>query len=1044
MHSALDIARVLDLPTPTEEQRAVIEAPPEGAARVIAGAGSGKTETMALRVLWLVANGVIEPDALLGLTFTRKAAGELSGRIHQRLRALHDRGLAPGTDEFHAPSVSTYNSFAATLYRDHAVLLGRDPDARVLSEASAWALATSVVSQSSRPELSSWDISLNQLVRMVRTLGSRLQENQVDPEDMDRFVREFSACAELPTGGRGAYKDVDEWVERIGSLRPLMGLVEEFQEAKRVRGVLEFSDQIALALGIVERHPHVVTQVTQRHRVVLLDEYQDTSVAQTTLLRSLFSGHPVMAVGDPHQAIYGWRGASSSNLADFVTDFGESVATYSLSTSWRNGTHILGAANTVAAPLRELGGPEVETLKPSPIASENPVEVVYSETLREEAIAVATWLKDQLSQPATPPSAAIIVRARAHQRAFVDALSEKGVPVHVLGIGGLLDDPAIADIVCTLRVLAHSFAETELIRLLAGPRWRLGVADLHALAATVRWLQGRDHHGVALPDDVVQRLRQSVSAHDHPGLFDALSFMAGAPEDHSQWSQYSDLARERIIDAHSMLARLSRLRVGDLDAIVAAIESELGVDVEVAANPVRVTSRAARDAFRDALHTYLAVTDESSIAGFVQWLDEAERRDNLTPRVEPPEQGCVQVLTIHGAKGLEWDLVVIPRLVADELPAKPRDTAAWLTKGELPYQFRGDSASLPVFPWRSATTRKELVDTQAQFVEDVKDYQRAEERRLMYVAVTRARHRLLLSGSFWAHHATHRAPSDFVRELEAQGIVPAQPSAPVDESPPVVESQSPWVWPGDPLGSRREVVERAARLVSQAMEVPGGEVRDPSAAHILTVRERAAESIEAPPVIIPRRIPASSLERWYLDPDAQRAALRRPLPQKPYLQALRGTLFHRYVEEHFEDTPSVAFPSLYDQGESESWGLEEWIEAFQSSPFATLAPLAIEQELHVPLAGRIVVCKIDAVFPGESGPHIVDWKTGAMPSTPEDIEAKSLQLAVYRAAWSQWSGTPEESITASFWYAGTSTLLTPEQLYSTADLEKTLGALWGA
>ena len=201
MHSALDIARVLDFPTPTEEQRAVIEAPPEGAARVIAGAGSGKTETMALRVLWLVANGVIEPDALLGLTFTRKAAGELSGRIHQRLRALHERGLAPGTDEFHAPSVSTYNSFAATLYRDHAVLLGRDPDARVLSEASAWALATSVVSQSSRPELSSWDISLNQLVRMVRTLGSRLQENQVDPEDMDRFVREFSACAELPTGG---------------------------------------------------------------------------------------------------------------------------------------------------------------------------------------------------------------------------------------------------------------------------------------------------------------------------------------------------------------------------------------------------------------------------------------------------------------------------------------------------------------------------------------------------------------------------------------------------------------------------------------------------------------------------------------------------------------------------------------------------------------------------------------------------------------------------------------------------------------------------
>ena len=170
MHSARDIAAILELPTPTAEQLSVIEAPAEGAARVIAGAGSGKTETMALRVLWLVANSHVEPDAVLGLTFTRKAAGELSGRIQRRLRALHERGLAPGTDEFHTPSVSTYNSFAAGLYRDHAVLLGRDPDARVLSEASAWSLATSVVSNSTLPELSSWDVTVPTLVRTVRTL----------------------------------------------------------------------------------------------------------------------------------------------------------------------------------------------------------------------------------------------------------------------------------------------------------------------------------------------------------------------------------------------------------------------------------------------------------------------------------------------------------------------------------------------------------------------------------------------------------------------------------------------------------------------------------------------------------------------------------------------------------------------------------------------------------------------------------------------------------------------------------------------------------
>ncbi|MDA0290251.1 MAG: PD-(D/E)XK nuclease family protein, partial [Actinobacteria bacterium] len=104
----------------------------------------------------------------------------------------------------------------------------------------------------------------------------------------------------------------------------------------------------------------------------------------------------------------------------------------------------------------------------------------------------------------------------------------------------------------------------------------------------------------------------------------------------------------------------------------------------------------------------------------------------------------------------------------------------------------------------------------------------------------------------------------------------------------------------------------------------------------------------------------------------------------------------------------------------------------------------IEQELHLPLAGHVVVCKIDAVFPGDTGPHIVDWKTGAMPTEAEDIHAKSLQLAAYRAAWAQWSGVSEDSITASFWYAGTSTLHTPETLPSAPELEETFRALWSA
>ncbi len=1042
MLSAHDLSAALGLPEPTAEQAAVIEAGPQGIARVIAGAGSGKTETMALRVLWLVANEHVQPDAILGLTFTRKAAGELQGRIHSRLRALHERGLAPTTDEFHSPSVSTYNSFASALYRDYAVLLGRDPDARVLSEASAWALATRVVSQSTLPELSEWDMSVPALVRMVRTLGARLQENRVAQEDMDAFIREFETLVDLPPGGRGAYKQVEEWVAKVGSLGTLRALVEEFQEAKRLRGVLEFSDQIALALDIVQRFPHAIEQVRERDQVVLLDEYQDTSVAQTTLLTALFREHPVMAVGDPHQAIYGWRGASSSNLTDFVSDFGEAT-TYSLSTSWRNGSRILDAANVIASPLRESSPVEVSTLKPAPKATDYPVEVVYEQTIEEEAQRVAAWFADLLAEATSPPSAAIVVRARAHQAAFVDALSERGVPVHVLGIGGLLDDPAIADIVCTLRVLAESSAESELIRLLAGARWRLGVADLHALAGTVRWLQGRDYHGVALPDEVHERLKASVSAHDAPGVLDALRFMAGAPDDHSQWRDYSPSAPERLRDVWQTLSTLSRLQTGDLDSLVSAIEVHLGLDVEVAANPVRVSSRAAREAFHEALHTYLAIAEESSPHGFVQWLEDAERRDNLTPRAEAPEEGCVQVLTIHGAKGLEWDVVAIPRLVEDELPAKARDTAAWLVQGELPYEFRGDRASLPLLPWRTAETRKQLVDLQKDFVERVKEYRAAEERRLMYVAMTRAKHRLLLSGSFWAHQTTPRAPSEFLRECEEHGLIDALPTHPESETPPERESSTERLWPGDPLGSRRAIVERSAEAVREAIRSLPQAPQTSQASQLLSRLERATATPQGADITIPVRVSASSLERWYLDPEAQRQALRRPLPQKPYAQALRGTLFHRYVEEHFGGTPQYVLGGLDEEREPEDLSMEEWIAAFEASPFSNLTPLAIEQELHLPLAGHLVVCKIDAVFPGAEGPHIVDWKTGAMPVDAKDVEAKALQLAAYRAAWAQWNGQPEESVTASFWYAQSSTLLTPERTPFLAELEKIFGEIWG-
>ncbi len=1036
MFSATDIQQALRLHAPTPEQVAVIEAPPEGVYRVIAGAGSGKTETMAMRVVWLVANGHVSAQEVLGLTFTRKAAAELGQRISSRLQALHVAGVGPDTDEFERPTVSTYNSFAARLYREHASLLGLDHDATVLSEASAWGLARQVVTSSELGELAEWDLSVNEITRMVRLLGSRMSENSLEPSELEDFVREFRTLRDLPPGGTGTYKEVDTWVATVDSLATLVSLVHSYTHAKRARGVLEFSDQVALARQIVGTHQGVIDAVVGTHKVVLLDEYQDTSVAQTALLARLFVDRPVMAVGDPHQAIYGWRGASSSNLLDFENAFStRGVTTFALQTSWRNGHHILSLANHLAKPLTKLPGPTVGVLQASHTASAHPVTVFFEESVREEADRVARWLADQLSDPGKPVSAAILLRQRQHQRLFVDALVRLGIPVHVLGIGGLLDDPGVVDVVCTLRILANAQPETELVRLLTGGRWRLGVFDVSALAATARWLGARDHEGQALQDDQAARLREALVSVDNAGLMDAMAFIVSAPESHHQRKLYSPEGLTRITDLQHTLQRIAQSGMTAVDELIPVIERELRLDTEILAHPQRDSLLAAREALMEAVHNFVAVSDDITARAFVRWLEEAESRDNLTPRVEPPQPGCVQVLTIHGAKGLEWDVVAIPRLVDDELPGSVRDSKGWLSRGELPYVFRGDRETLPDFAWRGVATRKEALAAFGQFTDDVKAHRLAEDRRLMYVALTRAKHKVLLSGSFWAHQQKPRTPSLFLREAAEAGLLDVLPVAPSSATPPEATDGVEHVWPGDPLGTRREVVTQAADLVEKA-SVALSEPRDEEVALLGALLERGG--LYDRNLSLPVRLPASSLQALASDPIAYASELARPLPRAPHQAALLGTLFHSYVEQRLGSTVPGPLVDVFDPAEAPSSvvSFEAWKEKFEASEFAHSTPVAIELELHVPLAEHLVICKIDAVFETPTGVRIVDWKTGKKPSTPEEVAAKSIQLAAYRLAWSEWSGMPLDSVEASFWFVDDEALVTPKRLLDRVELQR--------
>jgi len=1054
-HDADTIADALGRPRPTPQQRAVIESPLTPAL-VVAGAGSGKTETMASRVVWLLANGMVRPDGILGLTFTRKAAGELSVRINDRIRALEDVGLLDAGDAFEAPTVSTYNAFANAVFRENALLVGRDGESQVLTEPSAWQLARRVVVAARDDRLAGLDRDVDTVTAAVVALAGAVSEHLVEPERLRRFAIEFAGLLELPGTTRGApYKAITDAVAAVGALEPLVDLVEEFRRQKVDRGFVEFSDQIALALAAAESAPRVVTDLRQRYGVVLLDEYQDTSVVQTRFLARLFRGHPVMAVGDPHQSIYGFRGASAANLARFPRDFGgddgERPVTFALSTSWRNPVDVLAGANAVVAPLSAASEVDVERLEPRPGADAGTVHAVFPETLPEEAAAVARWFADRRAADPTG-SMALLLRSRKDLAAFTGALGDHRVPYHVLGTGGLLQRPEIVDLVACLRVLHDPAAGNDLIRLLAGARWRIGAADIAALHALARWLFGRDHTQQRLDDELTAAFRASVAAGEHGSIVDALDFVATAPDDHGALADISAVGRRRMRELGIQLAALRSRAGGDLVDFVTLVVQEMRLDIEVAAH--EQGSGAFLDAFIDELAGFVTTDDRADLGAFLGWIDAAARRDDMGPRSEEPEAGTVQILTIHGSKGLEWDAVAVPRLVEGALPARPQEgSSGWIGFGRLPYEFRGDAEELPRLDWRGHDTQKDVTLAIDAYKDEVKARNEDEERRLTYVALTRAKHDLLVTGSFWAGGVRPTEPSRYLRDLVEAGVVDpsAVPETTEHEENPLGDAGATQSWPHVPFG------QRAARVVAAADRVrnanPGAAGRF-SADIDLLLAERAANRSARHTVVVPHRVPASGFKDYLAEPDLVAERLRRPMPERPYRATRLGTLFHQWVEQRARSGGSLETLDVWD-GEldldredvadasteavvtdDDARRLADFQATFARSRWAGLTPIEVEREIHIPFLGHSVVCKLDAVYEIDGRAEVVDWKTGKAPTDADDLAKRQMQLALYRVAYAEFTGRPITDVDAVFYFVADDLEVRPTELLDRAGLER--------
>ncbi len=1059
-HSPAEIARALGQHVPTPEQQAVIEAPlaPQ---LVVAGAGSGKTETMSARVVYLVANRQVRADEVLGLTFTRKAAAELSDRVRLRLRQLRRTGLlddagSPRMD-VDRPTIATYNSFAADIAKEHALRIGMDPDARLVTEAGAWQLADGVV-QSWHAALDV-DASPGSVTEAVLALSGALAEHLLTTDDareqLEDLATSLTEATPVPRA-KAPYADTRKVVASLRERLALLDLVDAYARAKRERGVMDFADQVAMAARIAETVPAVGHALREQYPLVLLDEYQDTSVAQLRLLSSIFGdGHAVTAVGDPNQAIYGWRGAAAAALADFPAQFPslgrggqQHTPTRYLRTSWRNDARILAVANRVSGPLRtsDGGAPvpvEVPELVARPGVGEGRVLAGYAESVEDEVAGVADFFAERWS---TEQTAAVLCRTRSQFTAVVEALRGRGVPAEVLGLGGLLAAPEVVDVRAALEAAHDASRGDSVMRLLTGAG--LGAADLHVLGAWARSLAAAT--GARGEASVVE----AVDTPPPPGWRSPTG---------SALTGEGDRRVRRLGDLLRQVRSLSYL---SLPEVVAHTITLMGLDIEVAARAGRVAAHARGnlDAFVDVAASFAADTGGAGLGTFLGWLDAAEERERgLEPVDADPQPGAVQVLTVHAAKGLEWDVVAVPGLVESQFPSyngRPSadgsvSSSGWLTdRCALPYPLRGDAESLPALDIPPAPTHADVRDALGQLKRAGGRHAVAEERRLAYVAVTRARHTLLLTGSWFRTGKTPLPPSRFLTEAREAGLLTDAALGWAEE--PEAEAVNPSLervvaatWPLDPLGERRDRLEAAAVAVrtaggmppeGPAAEVPGGAepgdvprwLRDAE----LLLRERAEARGAGLEVSLGSHLSASRVVGLTHDPRGFALDRRRPMPTAPSEHASVGTLFHAWVEEYY-GAPSLldvdgAEDLLADSGgddEPTADGdgadgrrggappdLAELRRTFTASSWATRRPVAVEVDLETALAGTVVRCRIDAVFDDEHGVHVVDWKTGAPPRDPETLAARELQLALYRLAWSRRTGRPLEEIGAAFYY----------------------------
>jgi DNA helicase-2/ATP-dependent DNA helicase PcrA len=1015
-----EIVDVLGGRPPTEEQWRAITWPLEPFV-LVAGAGSGKTSVMAARVVYLalVALGRMPadhagvlPGNVLCLTFTNKATENLQRRVRHALSGLD----LPDGEE---PEIANYHGFASQLLERHGVLIGIEPNQRILTPAQRVELCGRVLDRMSFEVVNAQRVP--GVVDRILTLDDQAANHFRAPDEIVAFNEHRLDELKDHRSDR-AYGSAKERIE-------LAKACAVFRELKRELGVIDFGDQIELALNIVEQHPEVARQYRDRFAAVLLDEYQDTNVAQARLMAGVFGdGHPVTAVGDPDQNIYAWRGASLFNLLEFPNQFrttsGDPAPKLPLYTNFRSGARILEAADVLigALPANQRPDPD-KRLVPW---AENGNGEVHVARISDE-VKEAAWVADRIAalhaSGAAWSDCAVLCRTSRLFLSLQQAFNERGIPAEILGLAGLLKMPEVVEVLAYARATLDPLASVALGRILLGPRYRVGFKDLALVAS------------LAKTKSYALREEDEIEGEATPFLF------TEALEHLDEVEGLSEEGRARLEECRQELAVLrveARRPVGEfLGEIIrrTGILTELDAQLDVAS---AAAARRNLAAFLDEVHAFAPVQGELTLRAFLDYVDAVENLDKQEwSPVQPSEDDSVKVMTIHVAKGLEFDHVFVPGLAKGLLPNTTIQHNPAERGKSMDFELRGDASYLPRYEGNLSAFKK-----------DLQKQEEYEERRTAYVAMTRARRTLHVTGAHWyAENLRAKEAGPFLRELKDWVMETRHaswdPGADIDEEHnPILGYRERFVrdWPGPALPDESDAVFPGGWRQAAAEASADGVVQ-PSLLEALDREERAAlerlaadrrglaqhlrerEELEGTDaeVSTPRSVSVGGVIDYARCPKRFYWTSVRPLPRFSGPAARIGTEIHRWIERRstgqgqlleLDDAPDLTAEELA----GEPGRADRLRKSFLASRFAGAVPLFAERAFLLRLEGFAVSGRIDAVFGASvEGPwEIVDWKTGRRPAADDPLAG--LQLELYGLACVEVWGKRPEDLTLTYLY----------------------------